>query len=340
MSISPQQLARRCDVASWAIAGVALFAMLQLRLLPALLAGLLVFELVEFLAPSLRLLRIRDHSARLVAVAALVVGIVAAVIVFGAGLAVFFRSQVGSVPALMQKMADVLDAWRTSLPDAIVNYLPADLDELRETLAAWLRDHAGSLQHAGTEVGRGVAQVLVGVGIGALVALHEIRGDDDRGPLARALETRIGRLGDAFRRVVFGQIRISALNTILTALYLLVALPLSGVHLPLAKTMVIVVFLVGLLPIIGNLISNSIIVILSLSVSPTVALISLLFLVVIHKLEYFLNAYIVGSQVHARAWELLLAMLLMESAFGVPGLIVAPIYYAYLKDELVSQGLV
>ena len=60
----------------------------------------------------------------------------------------------------------------------------------------------------------------------------------------------------------------------------------------------------------------------------------------IHKFEYFLNAHIVGTQVHAHAWELLLAMLVMEAAFGVPGLIAAPVYYAYVKSELVEQGLV
>jgi predicted PurR-regulated permease PerM len=33
-------------------------------------------------------------------------------------------------------------------------------------------------------------------------------------------------------------------------------------------------------------------------------------------------------------------MLLMEAAFGVAGLIAAPIYYAYLKDELSAKGWV
>ena len=80
--------------------------------------------------------------------------------------------------------------------------------------------------------------------------------------------------------------------------------------------------------------------ILSLSVSHVVAVASLVFLVAIHKLEYVLNAYIVGIQVHAHAWELLLSMVVMEAAFGLPGLIAAPIYYAYLKDELMSRKLV
>lgn len=32
--------------------------------------------------------------------------------------------------------------------------------------------------------------------------------------------------------------------------------------------------------------------------------------------------------------ELLLAMLIMEAAFGLPGIIAAPIFYAYIKREL------
>jgi predicted PurR-regulated permease PerM len=83
-----------------------------------------------------------------------------------------------------------------------------------------------------------------------------------------------------------------------------------------------------------------VILVVSLSVSLGVALGSLAFLVVVHKLEYFLNARIVGSSIKADAWELLLAMLAMEAAFGLPGLVAAPVYYAYLKDELRSRGLV
>ena len=139
---------------------------------------------------------------------------------------------------------------------------------------------------------------------------------------------------------MFAQVRIAALNTGLTALYLVVILPMFGAHLPFTKTMIVVTFFVGLLPVVGNLVSNTIIVVVSLSISLAVAIASLVFLVIIHKLEYFLNAHIVGTQIHARAWELLLAMLVMEAAFGIVGVIAAPIYYAYLKDERVSRGLI
>ena len=113
-----------------------------------------------------------------------------------------------------------------------------------------------------------------------------------------------------------------------------------GVHLPLTKTMIAVTFIAGLLPVIGNLISNTVIVVVSLSVSPLLAASSLAFLIVIHKLEHFVNARVMGGQIHARAWEILVAMLAMDAVFGIPGVIAAPIFYAYLKNELKTQNLI
>jgi predicted PurR-regulated permease PerM len=68
--------------------------------------------------------------------------------------------------------------------------------------------------------------------------------------------------------------------------------------------------------------------------------VSLGYLVVIHKLEYFLNARIIGGQIQARAWEMLIAMLAMEALFGIAGLIAAPVYYAYIKNELAARRLI
>ena len=101
-----------------------------------------------------------------------------------------------------------------------------------------------------------------------------------------------------------------------------------------------ITFIIGLLPGVGNLISNTVIVIVSMSHSFGVALGSLLFLVIIHKFEYFLNARIVGGQIRANAWELLIAMVLMEAAFGIAGVVAAPIYYAYIKSELRERELI
>jgi predicted PurR-regulated permease PerM len=119
-----------------------------------------------------------------------------------------------------------------------------------------------------------------------------------------------------------------------------VVLRLFGVDLPFVKILVALTFVVGLMPIIGNLISNTAIVVVCLSQGVPVAVSSLVYLVVIHKLEYFLNARIIGSHIKARAWELLIVMLVMEAGFGISGLIAAPIFYAFFKEELRAKALI
>jgi len=329
----------RGRLAAWILAGLALPLILVLHLLPALLGGLLVYELIHAMAPLLarRLPAGRAHLAAFLLLSALVVAAVTAVMLLTVA---FFRSDVGSLPALVQKMADILEGSRQSLPDWIVVALPDNVDDMKETIVQWLRQHAAEVQLAGKEMIRGLVHLFVGTVIGAIMALRDATSQVEERPLAHALAERARRLADAFRRIVFAQVRISAINTGFTALYLAVVLPLLGIHLPFASTLIALTFFVGLLPVVGNLVSNSIIVVVSLAHSPQVAIASLGFLVVIHKLEYFLNARIVGSQIAAQAWELLLAMLVMEAAFGIPGVVAAPIYYAYLKRELADAGWV
>ena len=328
------------ETASWILAGLALFLILYLHLLSALLGGLAVYELVHILSRKLPFIRGSRATGKRLAVAILAVFIVAALVLTVAGLIAFFRSEQGSLPALLGQMADILETSKAHLPDWIASEIPADAEDLKNQGVAWLREHAGELKTFGAEVGRSLAHALIGMIIGALVSLQETVHAASRAPLARAMAERARRLGEAFRRIVFAQLRISALNTALTAIYLIVVLPLLGVRLPLTKTLIVLTFLAGLLPVIGNLISNTVIVVVSLSHSLGVALGSLAFLIVIHKLEYFLNAKIVGIEIQARAWELLLAMLVMEAAFGLAGVVAAPIYYAYLKDELSARGLI
>lgn len=334
-----ERRASAAQIASWCLAAAALALILVLHLLPALIAGLLVFELVHVIANLLprRLFGARARVAAVAAIAALVVAVLGAAIV---GLAVFFRADAGHLTALLRRMAEIIDSTRGAFPEWMVESLPSGADELREALSHWLREHAPEVRLAGAEAGRALAHVLVGLVIGAIIALREVVAASAQKPLAAALVTRATLLGESFRRVVFAQVRISALNTLFTALYLEVLLRLAGVHLPFAKTLITITFIAGLLPVIGNLVSNTAIVVVSLAASPSVAVASLAFLVLIHKLEYFLNARIVGSRIRARAWELLLAMLAMEAAFGLAGVIAAPIYYAYLKQELADRGLV
>ena len=326
----------RIDIAAWVTAGLLLVLTLYLHLLPALLAGLLVYELVHVIAARITA-RTGGKVAAVGLLATLIVGLLVAMMF---GIVEFVRGDAGSLPRLLLKLAEIVEDSRNKLPAWILDYIPGDPETMKSTAITWLREHATELRLVGGDIGRVLVHLLIGMVIGAMVSLNEASGKAEHGPLATALAERARRLGDAFRNVVFAQVRISALNTFFTAIYLLAVLPVAGVHLPYAKTLVAITFLAGLLPVVGNLISNTVIVVVSLSQSASAALGSLVFLVVIHKLEYFLNARIVGERIRAKAWEILLAMLLMESAFGIAGLVAAPIYYAYLKDELAARKLV
>src|SRR5205814_3721734 len=89
----------------------------------------------------------------------------------------------------------------------------------------------------------------------------------------------------------------------------------------------------GLLPVVGNLVANTIMVGIGITVSPRMALITLIFLVVIHKLEYFLNSKIVGDRIRNPFWLTLLALLLGEKLMGIPGMVLAPVILNYIKME-------
>lgn len=327
------------ELASYVFAAVALWLILSVHLLSAVLSGMVVYQLVHVLGPRLQL-RISSERARLVAVALLSAVIVALMTALIFGILTFFRSDAGHLEHLNTRMMDVVEQARAQLPVWLTARLPADSDDIHQAVTEYLKDHTQEMSLVGKEALNAMVHIIVGLVLGALVALSSVRPVQHMRPLAAALTRRVTRFGDAFRRIVFAQVKISAINTLFTGIFLLAVLPMFGVHLPLRKTMIVVTFVVGLLPVIGNLISNTFIVVLGLSVSLYVAIAALTFLMIIHKLEYFLNARIVGTQIQSRAWELLLAMILMEAAFGLPGLIAAPIYYGYLKSELAEKQLV
>jgi predicted PurR-regulated permease PerM len=324
---------------SWILIAVAMFLVLRLHLLSALLAGLLVFELVHVLARPIEK-RVISRGARLIALTALAILTVIILVFAIFGLLAFFRSDTGNLDVLVDKLQHILADARTKLPPWIAENLPGNKDDLKSFASDWLDEHSKEVQHVGKEATHLFVRGLIGMVIGALVSLREGPPIRQMRPLAAALAARVARFANGFRQIIFAQVRISALNTVFTAIFLLAILPIFGVHLPLTKTLIAITFVAGLLPVVGNLISNTVIFVIALSISLYTALAALLFLIVIHKLEYFLNARIIGARIHASAWELLLAMILLEVAFGITGLIAAPIYYAYIKNELTDAGLI
>ncbi|MBP9837327.1 MAG: AI-2E family transporter [Proteobacteria bacterium] len=131
----------------------------------------------------------------------------------------------------------------------------------------------------------------------------------------------------SFYTVMGAQVIISLINTTFTGLFVL----LTGMsH---AMVIIVITFLCGLLPIIGNLISNSIIFLVGATESLNEAIAALVFLIILHKFEYFLNSKIIGGVIKNPMWLTLLSLVIGEKLAGIPGMILAPVILNYIKVE-------
>jgi predicted PurR-regulated permease PerM len=330
---------RTINAISYVLVAAMIAAVLWLHLLPAAIAGFLVYALARSIERRLRARRTLSKSAKSIAV--LGVFLIAALILLAIGLGIGRLVEHGhGVDGMLLRIADVLDNLRASLPASIADAIPQSVTELRVRLVDMLKEHSHQVSTISIDGLRASAMALVGLILGAMVAWSDAPDPATHRPLSAALLERLHRLSAAFEAVVFAQVKISALNTALCAIYLMGALPLFGQHVPYSKSLVLLTFVAGLIPVAGNLISNTAVVLMSVTVSLELAVASLVFMVIVHKLEYFVNARIIGSRIDARAWELILALIVMEAVFGVGGVIAAPVLYAYLKRELTDAGLI
>jgi predicted PurR-regulated permease PerM len=318
---------------SVAAAAFALLLFLWLHLLPALLGALGGFVLFRLVWGREKGRSLREQSAAT---------LLAVLLLAGAGLAIFqafellLSASSGGLAKLLQLLADTLDHIRATAPPWVVSNTPDSAAAVQEALSAWLRSHAGQVQQWGRAALGVVLHLVIGLAIGMLAAASMRTAP--QAPLSRLAQDRWHQLVLAFSDILAAQLRIALVNAGLTALYLLGVLPLLGYHVPLSLTLVAFTFFASLLPIIGNLLSNAAIVLAALTVSSWLGAGSLVFLLAIHKLEYFLNAHFVGSRVSMPPYALLVSMLVLEAAFGAPGLIAAPIYCAWLTRELREGG--
>lgn len=332
------------EVAAWVLAGGALLYILFLHLVPLVVAALALYLILDRLESSLSK-RIPNPAAKPLALV-LVTLIVFGGVIGGAALLIgFLRHHVDRIPAMMTKMADILQSTRAWLGDFGEDLIPGvmtDAETVKGALVDWLKAHAEQVKLAGGSVSLGVVHTIMGTLLAILVFFRHAthRNGRSHGRLADKLTDKVARFAHAFASIATAQIKISAVNTSLTALYLFVVLPLFHQHLPFRTTVVAVTFVCGLLPVVGNLISNTVIVILSLGLSGGTAIASLVFLILVHKLEYLINSRIVGGETDSQAWEILMAILIGETAFGVPGVVMGPIIYAFMKRELREWELV
>jgi len=140
---------------------------------------------------------------------------------------------------------------------------------------------------------------------------------------------RFKRFYGYFRKVMIGQFFISLINTLVTLIVIV------SIGLPHKVTLLCIVFLCGLIPVVGNLIANTILSVTALITSGIPAcIICLVLLVGAHKLEYFLNGKIIGTIIRLPMFVTLLSLLAGEALLGIFGMIVAIPFVLTLRDEL------
>ncbi len=214
----------------------------------------------------------------------------------------------------------------------------SDYASLKTTALAAVKDRVANVSHYAREAVFQAALILIGLVVAASLFLdvrwgtepdsHTSR-DSLYANVVRELALRFETFYRSFRKVMGAQIIISLINTTLTAIFLV----WNGF--PYALVIVVLTFLFGLLPIVGNLMSNTLVVGVAFTMpnGPQKALFALVFLIVIHKLEYFLNSKIIGDRIKNPMWLTLIAIVLGEKLMGIPGMVLAPIVLHYIKVE-------
>lgn len=339
MASWPDTHERSAALASYVLIAAALLLIMWQGLLAGLLCVCLGFLATRWFSPRLALLtRARNGTAP--RLAATVVALLPLLLILLAlprtrGLLLDAPAQYRELLAFL---ASTVLELRDKLPPDIASQLPEGALEIQRAIATYLASKAGTLATTGRAWLVGLLFAYMGLLIGALAAVRP--SVQALAPLAAQLHLRVRRFGETFRQIVVAQFWIALFNTSLTAIFLLLILPLWGHRLPYTMALILLTFVAGLIPIVGNLICNAVLTLVGLSVSPWVALACLAFLIAIHKAEYFINAKVIGHRTHMSVWELLTVMFTMEAVFGPAGLVAAPLFYAYTKKELQAAGWV
>ena len=332
----------KIELTSYIIMAIFLISAFSLHLMSSVIAGTVVFLLIKKLYNKLSPKLKNDHAKKLtlsiviVTVVLLMTGIVL-------GISYGIKSNQSNTQHLAEQAFNVIQESKAYIPQSLLSYIPEDVIDLKEKVVDVIQEQKPHIFEVTTTSLKILAHTILGILLGAVIAFSFLGFDKEKTemkPLASAFYDRITTFANVFERVIFAQGKISAINATLTAIYLLIILPIFSIHIPYAKTLVLLTFLVGLIPVLGNLISNTFIVLMSLTLSFKVAIGSLAFLVIIHKLEYYINAKIVGSKIPTSIWELLIAMIVMETLFGLLGVAIAPVIYGYIKEELKKKELI
>jgi predicted PurR-regulated permease PerM len=249
----------------------------------------------------------------------------------------FIRAAISALPKIADNSIPSAIAWaeehNLNLPFTDFEGFKAHAVTTIKDQAKYLGDFANFARHASTTVVFILIAIVCAVSIffnGQLDLFresHKVR-NNLYSVCCEEITARFTGFYRSFATVIGAQMTISAINTGLTAIFVF------AVGLPYAPVVIGLTFLCGLFPIIGNVLSNTVIVFVAFLVSGRLAIMALIFLVVVHKLEYFLNSKIIGARIRNPIWLTLFGLIIGEKLMGVPGMILSPVILNYLRVEM------
>jgi predicted PurR-regulated permease PerM len=323
---------------------------LSLKIGVGLIAGLAIFALTRFTRRAFVLL-LEPHMTKVNGrFIQLLLGwlptfltsavVIAAVVLLGIGLNSGVRFVLQTItqqgPQLVDEALRNLNSVTASLPQVIKDMIPGKPSDLFRIVSKDNSDLMGYIRNLGGASFflflQFVFALILGVSAALLVpSFTSTPVQQQPKPLAHAWLNALEGYVRCFTLLMGAQVYVSIWNTFCTAIFVYGILPAFDVVLPFRELLLIFTAVASLIPAAGNIMANTLILVLTIRYGVFVAVGSVVYLFVIHKLEYFVNGYIIGRNVRASVPEMLIAIVLGEVAFGLPGLITAPVTYAFLK---------
>ena len=311
-------------LASYALFVTALIVVARFSLGPCVLAGLVSYMIMDLTDRRLRERGVGPRISRWAALAVFAILATALSWIFIA----FVRVGVSRLPVLIDTVLPRL----TALSSNFGFELPVDNAlEVRDLVVTEVKENFSSVSKTSGLLTRGFFQVVIGMFVAAMRFLAPDKPDNDGrlyDSLRHEINARVRLFVRSFELVVGAQVAISTVNTILTAVFL------HAMGFPFKTFLILTAFVCGMIPIIGNVISNIAIVTAGLTISLQLATIGLIYLVIIHKLEYLLNSRIIGGLIDTPMWMTLLGLVIGEAMMGVPGVLLAPALLHYARAEM------
>jgi predicted PurR-regulated permease PerM len=249
----------------------------------------------------------------------------------------FIRAAISALPKIADNSIPSAIAWaeehNLTLPFTDFEGFKAHAMTTIKDQARYLGDFANFARHASTTIVFLLIAIVCAVSIFFNSQLdlfpesHKVR-NNLYSVYCHEIAARFTDFYRSFSTVIGAQMTISAINTVLTAIFVF------SVGLPYAPVVIGLTFLCGLFPIVGNVVSNTVIVFVGFLVSGKLAIMALVFLVVVHKLQYFLNSKIIGARIRNPIWLTLIGLIIGEKLMGVPGMILSPVVLNYVRVEM------